>query len=212
MWFHVFHGGGGGGLVAKSFQTLATPWTVTLQVPLSMGFSRQEDWSGLQFSFPGDLPDPGIELLSPVLQAVFFIAGRFLVIWATKEALCVLHKTYKWPLVGYEKVKRHFSSHNRSAREHQGLLSIPKACLAVCVWQPTSPWISGPGFAKDMAEGNKPANQIWRPVSLFILLLTWVSDYMPCFPTPQSTLVWRSIDVVLPTEDTRLFNIECTFD
>ena len=45
----------------------ATPWTVTLQAPLSMGFSRQEYWNGLQFSYPGDLPDPGIKLGSPAL-------------------------------------------------------------------------------------------------------------------------------------------------
>ena len=47
----------------------ATPWTVAYQVALSMGFSRQECWSGLPFPFPGDLPDPGIEPGSPALQA-----------------------------------------------------------------------------------------------------------------------------------------------
>ena len=47
----------------------ATPWTVTYQAPLSMGFSRQECWSGLPFPSPGDLPDPGIEPGSPALQA-----------------------------------------------------------------------------------------------------------------------------------------------
>ena len=62
--------GGGGGLVAKSCLTLATPWTVACQAPLSMGFSRQEYWSGLPFPSPGDLPDPGIEPWS-------CIAGRF---------------------------------------------------------------------------------------------------------------------------------------
>ena len=46
-----------GGLVAKSCPTLATPWTVAYQAPLSMGFSRQEYWSGLPFPSPGDLPD-----------------------------------------------------------------------------------------------------------------------------------------------------------
>ena len=61
--------GGGGGLVAKSCPTLATPWTVAHQAPLSMGFSRQEYWSGLPFPSPGDLPDPGIESWSPALQA-----------------------------------------------------------------------------------------------------------------------------------------------
>ena len=47
----------------------ATPWTVAGQAPLSMGFSRQEYWSGLPFPSPGDLPDPGIEPGSPTLQA-----------------------------------------------------------------------------------------------------------------------------------------------
>ena len=43
--------------------------TVARQAPLCMGFSRQEYWSGLPFPSPGDLPDPGIELWSPALQA-----------------------------------------------------------------------------------------------------------------------------------------------
>ena len=43
--------------------------TVALQAPPSMGFSRQEYWSGLPFPSPGDLPDPGIEPGSPALQA-----------------------------------------------------------------------------------------------------------------------------------------------
>ena len=49
--------------------SFATPWTVARQAPLSMGFSRQEYWSGLPFHSPGDLPDPGIEPTSPALQA-----------------------------------------------------------------------------------------------------------------------------------------------
>ena len=47
----------------------ATPWTVAYQAPSSMGFSRQEYWSGLPFPSPGDLPNPGIEPGSPALQA-----------------------------------------------------------------------------------------------------------------------------------------------
>ena len=50
-------------------QLFETPWTVACQAPLSMGFSRQEYWSGLPFPSPGDLPNPGIEPGSPVLQA-----------------------------------------------------------------------------------------------------------------------------------------------
>ena len=45
----------------------ATPWTVAYQALPSMGFSRQEHWSGLPFPSPGDLPDPGIEPESPAL-------------------------------------------------------------------------------------------------------------------------------------------------
>ena len=46
-----------------------TPWSVACQAPLSMGFFRQEYWSGLPFSYPGDLPNPGMKPRSPVLQA-----------------------------------------------------------------------------------------------------------------------------------------------
>ena len=42
-------------------RSVVSPWPVTRQVPLSMGFSRQEYWSGLPFLPPGDLPNPGIE-------------------------------------------------------------------------------------------------------------------------------------------------------
>ena len=50
-------------------QLFVIPWVVAYQAPLSMGFSRQGYWSGLPFPSPGDLPDPGIEPGSPVLQA-----------------------------------------------------------------------------------------------------------------------------------------------
>ena len=64
--------GGGGGLVTKLCPTLATPWTVAHQAPLSVEFSRQEYWSGLPFASPGDLPDPGIEPGSPAWQVDFY--------------------------------------------------------------------------------------------------------------------------------------------
>ena len=48
-------------------QLFETLWTVAYQAPPSMGFSRQEYWSGLPFPSPGDLPDPGIEPTSPIL-------------------------------------------------------------------------------------------------------------------------------------------------
>ena len=53
-------------------QLFVTPRTIARQAPLFMEFSRQEYWSGLPFSSPGDLPDPGIEPVSPVLAGRFF--------------------------------------------------------------------------------------------------------------------------------------------
>ena len=55
--------------VMSDFGTL---WTAARQAPLSMGFSRQEYWSGLPFPSPGDLPNPGIESKSPALAGGFF--------------------------------------------------------------------------------------------------------------------------------------------
>ena len=53
-------------------QLFVTPWTAALQALLSIGFSRQEDWSGLPFPPPEDLPDPGIKLASSALPGGFF--------------------------------------------------------------------------------------------------------------------------------------------
>ena len=53
----------------KLCPTLVTSWTVAHQAPLSMGFPRQEYWSGLPFPSPGDLPNAGIKPKSPALQA-----------------------------------------------------------------------------------------------------------------------------------------------
>ena len=66
-------------------QLFATPWTVAYQAP-SMGFSRQECWSGLPFPSPRDLPYPGIEPRSPALQAYAFT------VWATREAIFLKKK------------------------------------------------------------------------------------------------------------------------
>ena len=49
-----------------------TSWTVAIQAPLSMGFPRQESWSGLPFPSPGDLSDPEIKPASPALAGGFF--------------------------------------------------------------------------------------------------------------------------------------------
>ena len=53
----------------RRVRLFVTPWTVAYEAPPSVGFSRQEYWSELPFPSPGDLPNPGIEPLSPTLQA-----------------------------------------------------------------------------------------------------------------------------------------------
>ena len=69
----------------------ATPWTIASQVPLSMGFAKQEYWSGLPLPFSGDLPDQGIKPVSPASPAFqvdtffFFFFNH----WATGEALYI---------------------------------------------------------------------------------------------------------------------------
>ena len=73
-------------------QLFATPWTVALQAPLSMGFSRQQYWSGLPCPFPRDLPNPGIELESLVSCTV-----------ALEKPLvhCAVHTLYKLTYIIY---------------------------------------------------------------------------------------------------------------
>ena len=66
----------------------ATPWTAAHQARLSMEFSRQEYWSGEPFPTPEDLPDPGIELVSPALAGGFFTTeplGNSYKLWTTYE-------------------------------------------------------------------------------------------------------------------------------
>ena len=68
------------GLSCSVVSNSATPWTVAYQVPLSLGFSRQEYWNGLPCPPPGDLPHPGIEPRFPA-------SGGFFTLWATRETL-----------------------------------------------------------------------------------------------------------------------------
>ena len=69
----------------SSVQIFAAPWTAAHQAPLSMGFSRQDYWSGLPFPSLGDLPDAGIKLI------ISCIGRQILYHWATWEALNQLH-------------------------------------------------------------------------------------------------------------------------
>ena len=108
-----------------SNKTLWPPWIVARQAPLSMGFSRQEYFSGLPFLSPRDIPDPGIKPTSPTLQAdslpsepsgkpnktlgwsqplsrsQFFLLSSHKEFWAPKNScfpIVVLKKTLESPL------------------------------------------------------------------------------------------------------------------
>ena len=66
-------------VVADYLQVMSdsvTPWTVALQAPLSMGFPRQEYWTGLPFSSPGDLPNPEIKYACIDRQVLYHRATR----------------------------------------------------------------------------------------------------------------------------------------
>ena len=67
-------------------QLFATPWTVAHQAPPSMGFSRQEHWSGLPFPSPGDLPNPRVEPRSPALQAISLLYELSGKLWASSRS------------------------------------------------------------------------------------------------------------------------------
>ena len=84
--------------VTKTHLTLTTPWTVAHQAPLSMGFPRQEYWSGWPFPSSGNLPDPRIELTSPVCSA---LVGGYFTTYSTqvvKNPHSLEIQTYKIPL------------------------------------------------------------------------------------------------------------------
>ena len=87
---------------------LLVPWTVARQAPLSMGFSRQEYWSGLPFPPPGDLLDPGIEPVSPVSPALQADSLP----WTIREALlCNMSKhnsTYSFCVRKWESHPFHY--------------------------------------------------------------------------------------------------------
>ena len=87
----------------------ATLWTVAHQAPPSMGFSRQEYWSGLPFPSPGDLPNPGIKPRSPALQAdaltsqppgkPFWVRGKLLAFYWYNLTKCKRKCSLFWLLV-----------------------------------------------------------------------------------------------------------------
>ena len=100
------------------------PWTVAHRAPLSVRFSRQEYWSGLPCSPPGDLPDPGIQLLSLKSPA---LAGRFFATSAIFKAAVAVHQLSN---IFTKQDKLHLFSCLSCSQEHIDLLGI--ATIPMC--------------------------------------------------------------------------------
>ena len=74
----------------QSCLSFCSPWTVALQTPLSMGFPKQEHWNAFPCPSPGDLPNPGIKLRSPALQADSLLLSH----WGSPCMYVYKYKTY----------------------------------------------------------------------------------------------------------------------
>ena len=110
----------------------ATPWTVARQAPLSMGFSRQDYWSGSPFPSPGDLPDAEIEPVSPALVGRLFTTeppGKFYLVaispYMANEGDILIHPSpWVYPSIYPSKwIKRDYIKEH--VREHCLLSSVP---------------------------------------------------------------------------------------
>ena len=102
----------------------ATLWTIACRDPQSMGFSRQEYWSGLPFSSPGDLPNPGIEHRSPTFQADAITS-------AIREALHCRQTLYPLSLPDPNPSTFHPSPCPRGGR-----CAKPESCWQIRHWAP----------------------------------------------------------------------------
>ena len=115
----------------------ANPWTVACQAPLSMGFSRQEHWSGLPFPSPEDLPAPGIEpasLTSPSLAGGFFTAS------ATSRCIWRCN----WLALCHSPLEKSMATHS-----------------SICAWR--MPWTGEPGGLQSM--GLQRITQDWSDLA-----------------------------------------------
>ena len=118
-------------VVSNSF---VTPWTVTCQAPLSMGFPRQERWSRLSFPSPWDLPDPGIEPMFPALAGGFFTTeppGKANNVFTSKvtersSSLCI---SWAFPKCSSERIRHGFLTF----AQQNGSQQQCKCWLKICV-------------------------------------------------------------------------------
>ena len=148
----------------------ATPWTVACQAPLSMGFSKQEYWSGLPFPPAGDLPQPGTELVSPTLVGIFFtteLPGKPLsnLQVVLKDCCCDQDKRDSSPQRTNTKVlaptgdfrELHCNSEFHPEGTGKGALTFSGERECVCVW-------GGGGIIRKMKISNGERGSLTGPL------------------------------------------------
>ena len=119
-------------------QLFVTPWTVARQARLSMGFSRQEYWSGLPFPPPGHLPDPGIEPVSPTSAGGFFTTVLFgKQVLGGKKTKEKVRRGHRPSCRGSSEVQ------TQLLRVSQGLRLLPHRCPCPLPWLPAIVPLSG---------------------------------------------------------------------
>ena len=166
--------------------SFATPWTVALQAPLPVGFPRQEQWSGLPFPSPGDLPNPGIKPMSPAWQADSLLLSH-------------LGRPYPWLFGDKITIKYVF------LRLYQGIVSVQfhsvtKSCPTLCdpitaACQGSLSIINSQSLLKLMSiKSVMPSNHLilYRPLlllpSIFPSLRVFSNESVLCIRQPKYCL------------------------
>ena len=161
-------------------QFFATPWTVAFQAPLSMGFSRQEYWSGLPGPPPGGLPDPGMEptsLMSPAL------AGGFCTTSATGSALTILH-WWRWMV---ESWRGRISFLSRTSFGREETMATHSSNLAWGI-----PQMEEPGRLQSV--GSWRVRHDWATSLSLFTFMHWRRKWQPtpysCLENPRDRGAW----------------------
>ena len=197
----------------------ATPWTEAYQAPPSMGFSRQECWSGLPFPSPGDLPDPGIKPGSPSLQAEALLSEP-----PGKSILLCLHRL-NWVI----KEKEYGSQHCSLLKWSE----VTQLCLTLCdpmdctilhssvhgIFQArVLEWVAvsfsrGSSRPRDQTQVSCTVGRcftIWATREVFIIRETQVKTTMRCHLTPVRMVIIQNLQTVNAGEGVEERKTSCT--
>ena len=160
----------------------ATPWTVACQAPLSMGFSRQEYWSGLPFPSPGDLPNPGIEPGSPALEADGLTSEPR---YNNYKYICIQSRNTQYIRQMLTSIKRHCNELILCTYNHFIVDPVEAPLVALEKWRVASEWaFSGGTSGKEpTCHAEHLRDTVW-PLSMEDLLEKGMA-------THSTILAWR---------------------